>query len=169
MAIRDLTASYIDSLIGTRHTITGFEYPPNGLQPYYQWLVNALHLLAEASAGGLRIDRDEANDTTVNIAPGRAALDGVVLVYSGGISDLATFNNDTVYVWLYDNAGAAAISKGSAVVGWPVTTHIKLAEVSLSAGLIINILDRRHETIFSKGIDPSINNSLVKYSFNILT
>jgi len=33
------------------------------------------------------------------------------------------------------------------MTGWPGITHIKLAEVELSAGSIVSIMDRRFETI----------------------
>ncbi|MEE9212614.1 MAG: hypothetical protein V3U29_08175 [Phycisphaeraceae bacterium] len=149
MAIEELTTEQIAGLVGTRHGTTGFEYPPNGLQPYYEWLVRTLHLLAESSAAALRVDRDDASDTTVRIAPGRATLTGTVLVYAGGTTDLTTFNNDTAYIWLFDNGGAAAVGVGTDAAGWPTGTHLKLAEVTLNAGQITDILDRRFETIFN--------------------
>ena len=148
MAIRPLTSDQIDSLVGTRHSTAGIEYPPDGLQPYYEWLVRTLHLLAESSCGSFRVARDEANDTTVRIAPGRAEISGVVLEFAGGSEDLAAYNNDTAYLWLEDNGGSAQVGIGTDANGWPGGAHIKLAEVTLAAGQIDTILDRRFETIF---------------------
>ena len=149
MAIQDLTTTEIESLVGTRHGETGFEYPANGLQPYYQWLVRALHHLGEASFGDFQI-RSEQTDAMIRVMPGRAAVDDVVLVGSGETIDLSSFNNDTVYVWLYDNAGVAAISFGADADGWPTTQHVKLAEVTLAAGIVAGVVDRRQETALAK-------------------
>jgi hypothetical protein len=149
MPIKELTPDQIDSLVGTRHPSAGIEYPPNGLQPYYQWLIRALHLLAESSLGALRVAGDDSSDTTITIAPGRVTISGVVLDFTGQTSDLSAFNNDTAYVWLRDNAGSPGIGINGASGGWPVIPHIKLAEVTITAGAITGILDRRTETVFS--------------------
>jgi len=167
MSIQELTESEIEALVGVRHPMTGFEYPANGLQPYYHWLVRTLHLLGETSGGALKIHRDDTNDTTVRVVAGRATLNGNVLVYAGESIDLAVFNNDTVYLWLYDNTGIASIGMASATAGWPISAHIKLGEVVLSVGAIINVLDRRHETIVSKGLELAVSSSLVSYSLEI--
>lgn len=169
MSVRELTTAEIESLVDTRHATTGLRYPPNGLQPYYQWLVANMHLLASASAGGLRVDRDDLAETTVRVAPGRVVIDDVVLNYQGGVIDLAVFNNGTAYVWLFDNAGSAAVGTGSVGVGWPAGIHIKLAEVTLSAGVIVATVDRREETIFNRGLEAGVRDSLVQYGFNIVT
>jgi len=179
MASRELTLTEIEGLVGTHHDVVGFEYPANGLQPYYRWLVSSLHLLANASAGGLSVDQDNINDTTVRIAPGRARLDGVSLVYGGGVSDLSSFNNDIAYVWLHDVGGVATIGVGPDSVGWPAAAHIKLSEVTLSGGQIIKIEDRRFETMMSEGVTAGsigavhladmIADSMVSYSLNIIS
>jgi len=149
MPIQELTPAQIDSLVGTRHPSTGIEYPPNGLQPYYQWLIRALHLLAESSLGALRVAEEDSSATAIQIAPGRSTIAGVVLDFPGQTNDLSAFNNDTSYVWLRDNAGVPGIGINAASGGWPVIPHIKLAEVTLTAGVITGILDRRLETVFS--------------------
>jgi len=119
------------------------------LQPYYHWLLRALHLLAVSSLGNLRVAADDASETSVVIAPGRATILGVVLDFAGQTSELSAYNNDTAYVWLFDNASVAGLGIGTNAQGWPVASHIKLAEVTLSAGVITGILDRRLETVFS--------------------
>jgi hypothetical protein len=149
MPIKELTPDQIDALVGTRHPATGIEYPPNGLQPYYHWLLRALHLLAESSLGNLRVAADDTSDTSVVIAPGRATISSVVVDFAGQTSDLSAYNNDTAYIWLFDNTGTAGLGIGTDAAGWPGTPHIKLAEVALAAGVITQILDRRLETVFS--------------------
>jgi len=149
MTIRDLTLEQVTALVGTRHEPTGVEFPPAGLQPYHAWLVRQLHHLAESSAGALRVVHDDGGDTTVRIMPGRASIDGVPLHYAGGAVDLAGFNNDTACLWLEDDEGEAVIGVAADGEGWPVSLHIKLAEVTLAAGSIAQIVDRRFETFLS--------------------
>ncbi|NJL32438.1 MAG: hypothetical protein HC898_12940 [Phycisphaerales bacterium] len=72
MGYRDMELDEIQALVGERHAVTGMEYPPQGLQPYYQWLISSLHQLAQASAGAFRVDRDADLLTSVYVAPGRA-------------------------------------------------------------------------------------------------
>lgn len=147
MAIKELSPDQITELVGTRHPAVGFEYPPDGLQPYYQWLVRTLHLLAESGAGALRVAREETGGAKVHVAPGRASISDVVLVYAGGSIDLGSYNNDTALLWLADDGGEAKIEVASESTGWPGESHIKLAEVTLEAGEIVNILDRRFEAM----------------------
>ncbi len=149
MPIKELTHDEIESLVGTRHPITGIEYPPNGLQPYYQWLVRTLHLLAEASLGALRISADDSSGTSVQVTPGRASISGVVLDHSGQLLDLSSYNNDTAYIWLFNNSGSPSIGIGTDAAGWPGMSHLKLAEVTIVSGQISQILDRRIEQVLS--------------------
>ncbi|MFW6059382.1 MAG: hypothetical protein ACODAQ_04330 [Phycisphaeraceae bacterium] len=148
MPFEQLTSDQIESLVGTRHASTGIEYPPIGLQPYYEWLVRTLHLLTESSCGALRVARDDGNDTTVRIAPGRLSISGAALAYPGGTQDLSAYNNNTALLWLEDDSGSAVLGVDASANGWPVDPHIKLAEVILAEGVITDILDRRFETIF---------------------
>ena len=147
MVVRELTEAEIEALVGARHEVTGLAYPANGLQPYYAWLVRTLHLLAESSAGALRVARDAESATAVRVMPGRATVDGVVVAYEGGELDLALHNNDTALVWLVEDAEQAKVEAGASGDGWPVGPHIKLAEVELAEGAIVNVLDRRFETM----------------------
>lgn len=148
MSIRELSSQEIDAVVGTRHSGTGIAYLPEGLQPYYAWLIRTLHLLAESSAGALRVARDGESEVAVRVAPGRASISEVALMYEGGTIDLGAHNNDTVYLSLRDEAGSAAIAVASQGEGWPTAAHIKLAEVTLEGGEVVEILDRRFETIF---------------------
>ncbi|MEM1027543.1 MAG: hypothetical protein AAGJ38_05625 [Planctomycetota bacterium] len=144
----DLSPDAIRDLVGTRHAATGIEFPLAGLQPYHDWLIRTLHRLAESSVGAFRVDRAGDNATTVHISPGRASISGVVLTFDEATIDLAAFNNDTAYVWLEDNAGVAQLGNAAASTGWPSDAHLKLAEVTLAAGAITTVLDRRLETLF---------------------
>ena len=149
MAIQELTADEIRALVGSRLEPTGIQVPPAGLQPYYDWLIQSLDLLSQSSAGDYRVALDDASATTVRVAPGRASIGGIALSYAGGTFDLAIYNNDTALIALEDNAASPAITLSTSAAGWPVATHIKLAETTLSAGQITSVLDRRFETMLS--------------------
>ncbi|MEX0654520.1 MAG: hypothetical protein WD534_04850 [Phycisphaeraceae bacterium] len=145
MHFDELTPEQIDALVDTRHATTDIAFPPQGLQPYHQWLIRTLHRLAECSLAALRVGQADEGPMVVAIAPGRASIDGDVLVYAGGTLDLATFNNATARIALVDDDGSAAVAADS---DWPAALHIKLAEVELSEGAITTITDRRLETVF---------------------
>lgn len=149
MSIKELTPDEIENLVGARHPTTGIEYPPNGLQPYYQWLIRALHLLAESSFGALRVWQDDATPASVFVAPGRASISDVSVEYTGGTLDLSAYNNDTANVWLYELAGTAQIGVADDASGWPGTAHVKLASIVIAAGEITQIIDRRIEHVLS--------------------
>lgn len=53
MSIQELTSEEITALVGTRHPVVGFEYPVNGLQPYYEWLMRTLDLSSYDDATAL--------------------------------------------------------------------------------------------------------------------
>jgi len=148
MPSADLSTQAIGDLVGSRHTVTGTEFPPAGLQPYHDWLIRTLHRLAEGSAGALRVERSDQSPMSVCVAPGRASIAGVALSLDESTLDLSGFNNDTALIWLADNAAAAELNAASHSTGWPGSAHLKLAEVTLSAGAISGVLDRRFETVF---------------------
>lgn len=148
MPASELTLEELAALAGTRHPVVPLEYAEPGRQPYYAWLLNALHALAESSAGALRVTRDAASATHVYIAPGRLEIAGVALDFAGASLDLAAFNNDTALLWLEDNAGQPQLGVAAQSVGFPVSPHLKLAEATLAAGAITSILDRRFEAVF---------------------
>lgn len=149
MPQRDLTPNQVTELVDSRDPATGLLYPPAGLQPYHDWLVQTLHRLTGSAAGDLRVSASDAGDTSVWVAPGRATVGGVVLSNPGEDVALGAFNNDTALVWLEDDSGSALIGAAAEGTGWPVGTHLKLAEVVLSQGEITSITDRRFETMLS--------------------
>ncbi|MCC7145154.1 MAG: hypothetical protein IT443_01775 [Phycisphaeraceae bacterium] len=154
MSVRFLSTGQIDALVGGEHPTVGFEYPPSGMQPYYHWLVRTLHLLAEASAGGLRVAREDSGPTMIRVVEGRARIDGTIVALAGQEIDLAAYNNSTALVWLKVASGAGVVQTGAAGAGWPSEAHIKLAEVTLAGGEISAVLDRRSETMWAEGYRP---------------
>eukprot|EP00752_Nemacystus_decipiens_P014095 g12531.t1 len=124
----------IAAMVGSAHPTAGVSYPEAGLQPYYEWLINALHRLAESSAGDLRVWQDADSAASIWVAPGRCSIAGQALAYDGGSIDLGLYNNSTALVWVQDNAGAAEIAVADIGAGWPVVDHLRLAEVELETG-----------------------------------
>ena len=167
MAIEQLSTERIEQLIGNRHQLAGFEYPENGLQPYYQWLMRTIHVLGESSAGWLQVHKDDSSDTVIRTMPGRATIDGVVYYHTGETLDLASFNNDEVYVWLCESGGEAAIAVDSISAGWPSSAHLKLAEVSIDSGVINQIIDRRSERFLTAGPMPELIGKLPEYDLQL--
>lgn len=146
----DLTESQIVELVGTRHATTGIEFPPAGLQPYHDWLIRSLHQLAESSFGALRVSPSAAAPTSVCVAPGRANVASEVLSVGEVTLDLAVHNNTTALVWLEEiGGGAGGVAAASLADGWPTSAHLKLAEVTLDAGRVVSVLDRRLESVFT--------------------
>lgn len=146
----DLSTSAIDTIVNTRDTRTGVRFPPAGLQPYHAWLVDTLHRLATASAADYLVTIDERSPTSIHVAPGRASIGGVPLTHGGSEYELAAFNNKTALIWLADDGGGSPLITFALLSdGGPDGAHIKLAEVTLVAGSITTIVDRRFESILS--------------------
>ncbi|MCC7204882.1 MAG: hypothetical protein IT441_07360 [Phycisphaeraceae bacterium] len=150
MGLKVLGAGEIEGLVGTAHAVVGMEYPPSGLRPYYHWLVQSLHLLAEASAGWLRVGQDSTGPAWVRVGPGRMRLDGQAWAYAGGVLDLGGMNNSTAKVWIAADGGEAEVEYG---LTWPTTRHLKLAEVTLAGGEVVEVIDRRSETMLAEGYE----------------
>jgi len=148
MPTRPLEPDQLESLVDTRDPVTGLTYPRAGLTPYHDWLIETLHLLAASSLGHLRVSRDAASATAVCIAPGRAEIGGVATAFGGATLDRASMNNDTVLVWLAESHGIGQAGAAATAAGWPTDAHLKLAEVTLDAGRVTAIVDRRLEAVF---------------------
>lgn len=146
MPSQDLTSQQIAALVGSTHPTTGLSYPEAGLQPYYEWLINALHQLAQSSAGDLRVSQDADAAASIWVAPGRCSIAGQPLSFPGGAIDLGIYNNASALVWLQDNAGSAEVASADIASGWPVGDHLKLAEVQVTSGQITLVTDLRFET-----------------------
>lgn len=147
MTLQTLTLDQAIARIGQRHARTGLEYPRPGLQPYFEWLLASLELLADASAGDFRVVREDGAATSVRIMPGRASIGGVKLAFDGQVIDLAAYDEQTALLWL-ENSGGAALNFTDSASGWPASAHIPLAEVTLAGGEITSVTDLRFETLF---------------------
>lgn len=154
MAVKDKTDSQLAVLAGQRAD-SGMRYPNVGNEPVFPSMIQMLDQLSLSAAHWLRVCADDngASSTThIRILPGRATIDGLPLAYSGGTIDLAANNNDVTYIWAYINTGAIAITGAVDGTGWPATSHVKLAEVTLLAGAITTIVDRRAESMLVGGL-----------------
>lgn len=151
MTFRDLTQDEINALVGTRHAATGLEFPPVGLQPYYNWLINSLHRLADAAFADFRVVRSDDADTAVFVTPGRALIFGVTLTHEGQTIDLAPYNNNTAILWLHDQEGVATLGHDTLATSWPAYPHIPLAQIELASGVITSIEDLRPQSALTVG------------------
>ncbi|MEQ9460921.1 MAG: hypothetical protein RIG82_08225 [Phycisphaeraceae bacterium] len=149
MVVRELSDQELELLVGQQDPATGMVYPERGLQPYYRWLMNTLRLLGDAGMGDFRVIPAAGESPAVVVLAGRASVSSVVVSYAGSTLDLAIYSNGTVYIWLRESAGEAVVEAGLAAGGWPVGTHIKLAEVVIESGQIVSVLDRRKEVMLS--------------------
>ncbi|QDU72810.1 hypothetical protein [Mucisphaera calidilacus] len=151
ISVGDLDEASVEALAGTRDAATGFEYAERGRHPYYRWLMNTLRLLSASSLGDFRVlSASEAEGfPAVTVLGGRASLGGVVVAYEGGLFDLSLMNNAVVFVWLRAVSGAAVVEVGAEADGWPGGVHLKLAEVEVSGGRVVSVLDRRKEVVLS--------------------
>ena len=148
MPLTPPSADALHSFVGTVHPVTGVLYPPPGMQPYWEWLVGAVHLLSESSAGQLKVWAAGDLPEGVWIAAGRATIGSKAVAYEGGTLSLAAFNNATAHLWLAESGGDAVVEAGAAGDGWPTASHIRLAEVTLESGRVTAVLDRRWEAAF---------------------
>ncbi len=148
MTISQLTHEQVDQLAGETLP-AGITLATNGMQPYYHWLMQTIHRLAQTTFTNLRVDQASESATSIHVSAGRATIDSVVLESDALVIDLSSYNNDTAYIWIEDDSGEALIDSASDATGWPGAVHIKLAEVTLTAGEITAIVDRRLDHIFT--------------------
>ncbi len=145
MAPKLITLAEIQALVGTRGP-AGMRYEAKDEFPSYEYLMRMLHQVQQATAASaaLMVCPDESAANAVYVMAGRCSIDETALAYAGGVvSGLS--NNATTYIWAAKPSSIVVITKGLSGAGWPGTTHIKLAEVTLSAGIITAIVDRRPE------------------------
>lgn len=88
-----------------------------------------------------------SNADAVGVRAGEITISSVELVYAGATAAVdGLTNNATTYVWVAnDGTGLPTIASAVAATGWPGTAHEKLAEVTMRAGAIARILDRRSQ------------------------
>ncbi|MFG0247819.1 MAG: hypothetical protein ACF8OB_02945 [Phycisphaeraceae bacterium JB051] len=148
MAEKQLSDTDANALAGTTDATTGSIYPTANEDPWLAAYNRQLDLIGRVAQRGndFRVFEVEDNADAVGVRPGRIAFANIVLVYAGAdpaVDDLT--DNDTTYVWLYNDAGTATIGSAIDATGWPVVPHVKLAEVTMVDGVITSILDRRGE------------------------
>lgn len=119
---------------------SGIEMPALGDMNYYleekQQLWRILMLL-----GCIRpLSVYATSATTFNVVGGRYDYNGTIKTYVPGEAVNPT-DNDITYIWLNNDN---SIGSGIDGDGWPVTEHIKLAEIDVDTdGVITDIRDMR--------------------------
>ncbi len=175
MAIKDPSSTTINNTLdGTRHEKTGAKYEAKNTEGWWEWIMSTLYHLGEASAGWLQVREDDSSALAVRVTPGRASFDGAAYSYAGGVVSGLT-NNDTTYIWAEIDGGSLTIDSGIDGSGWPATAHLKLAEVTISAGAISGIVDRRQELMLRSGgivgaeLSTALAGELLTWSISIDT
>jgi len=147
----NLTSEQIATLVGSRHPIAEYERPALGLQPYYEWLVQSLEQLGDACVGQLRVSGDSTSDLHVYVAEGSVRFGASLLAVPAQSLDLAAFDDKTALIAVEESGGAAVVSTIDSATDWPTGDHLKLAEVTIFAGEITDIVDRRLDPLFTAG------------------
>lgn len=145
MPVKDPSNAVIDALPGTRAG-SGLLWPLRSVFPsWYSLMAMIWHLQRlVAPLSALMVVESSTAANAVYVLPGRCQIDGTALAWAGGdLTGLA--NNDTTYIWAYKSGSAVLINKAVDGTGWPGGLHIKLAEVTVTAGAITAIVDRRTE------------------------
>ena len=154
MAVKDQSQLQMNNAVAAadagRDALSGVKFVPQGKQPFDLEANNAFYHLGRASFGFFQVRKDDSSNTAVRVMPGRLGVGAAGLDYPGQAIELGGFNNQTVFLWLYNDAGTPRIGSGVSTAGWPGTPHLKLAEVSIAAGTFeeTDIVDRRMELIF---------------------
>ncbi len=107
------------------------------------------------SGAALSVFAYTSADGTFKVQEGYYVWQGTVKSYAGS-GALNPTHDDTTYVWMTEEN---TVDSGIDGDGWPIVDHIKLAEVTDTAGVITNVVDRR--PIF-RGVenDPTYNDIL---------
>lgn len=143
MAQKKLTDAEAATKYGT--TDRGLTYPAVTNNNWGPDVIRSLFRLLEMTLDDLQAYQTDANADSVGVRAGRGVIDGTNCTYAGAdeaVTSLA--NNDTTYVWATASSGAIAIASAIDGTGWPSVPHIKLAEVTMAAGVISALVDRRY-------------------------
>lgn len=149
MPVRDKTPQQLAALAGSR-TEAGVRI--DGVGDPVANLVAAIEQLGQSAAHWLQVKPDDngAGSTThVRVLGGRATLDGVSGAFASQVINLAGYNNATACLWAKIDDGDIVIAHAS---GWPATSHLKLATITLMAGAITSITDMRAESMLVGGL-----------------
>lgn len=178
MTIKDPAhAGELLTLAGTREAATGLKWPEQISSWYDEFLAQYWHLTRSIAPIGFRVER-EATAGSVQVLSGRASIRGHLIDYTtgnalngtvNGVIDLSGYAGDTAYIaLLYDVAGGHfEIAVDTDANGWPSGPHIKLAEVTVSAGPVIAydaIVDRRGDQLIT-----NLVGELVHYDLTLTT
>lgn len=143
MAQKQLTDAEAANLYGTTDA-NGMPTPAVTKNNWGPDMVRSLARLSAIGFADLQVyETDDAADA-IAVRSGRITIRGTAYTYAGAdpaVSSIA--NNDTTYVYAYVAGGAIAIGSALDATGWPALSHVKLAEVTLAAGVITAIVDRR--------------------------
>jgi len=159
------------ALITTYFTNRGWESIDIGTTNFddeFQSIIWRLCTMFEAAAA-LNVYMPDTDKDSVKVAPGRYQWMGTENTYSGS-SETSLTDDDVNYIWMDSENTAHFGVDGD---GWPDYPHIKIAEVTMSSGLITAIVDRR--PILGKRNDPTYadivvhENEVVCYEGNLVT
>ena len=96
---------------------------------------------------GCQVYKDDTDDDRIGVRAGKFMdTDGVTLVSYAGETNHQLTNNQTCYVYLYDNAGTWEVAHSTTAFPVPsVTPHIRLATIVVAAGSFDaeDVVDRR--------------------------
>ena len=140
----------LNALSGTTDAVTGVLHPTIGESPYYTSFYKMLSrmLMVTTRAGDLRVYKDAA--ATFGVRAGKF-YDGDTLVSYAGTTGEAMTNNQTNYIYLYDNAGTWEVACN--ITGFPAPSsvnHIPLATIYLDGGAYdpTDVVDYRGAAMF---------------------
>lgn len=154
MTEKILTDSEAAALHGTTDDNTDAAYPSLGLKAWGNARARFDNRLIAAVmlANACRVFQVDGDTDAIGVRAGRVRLAGQELTYAEQDPAIASLtDNDTTYVWLEDaGSGAAQVDSAIDATGWPLTPHIKLAEVTVVSGAITAIVDRRSAMILDQ-------------------
>jgi len=135
MAETELTSTETDALEGTTDSDLAFVYHALGDSTFN---VNGtrqaekLARLAKALGNRFRVYQDGA--ATYGIRPGKVEYGDTTLSYAGSTGNALT-DNQTNYIWLYNNAGTLTIDTSTSDFPDSSTTpHLPLATIAIASG-----------------------------------
>jgi hypothetical protein len=121
---------------------TGVEYIPTGTAPYYLQFRKLLYrlLLASRRANDLRVYDEGGLD--IGVKPGKFWLGTQLVSYAGSSGNTLADDKQNIYVYL-DSSGSLVTDEYSGFPSMATTPHVRLAQVTTSAGNIDSITDCR--------------------------
>ncbi len=133
------------NLVNEEHT--GVEYIPTGTAPYYLHFRKLLYrlLLAARRAGDLRVF--DEGDLEIGVKPGKFWVGNTLVEYTGSTGNTLADNKANIYIYI-DSSGTLVVDEYSAFPDMSAGTHVRLAVITTSGGVITSITDARdHHSI----------------------